>query len=221
MRTDPQSVCVLVSGGLDSAVLLYRLLDGRAKVTPLYLRCGLRWEPAEIFWLRRFLHAIRAPNLAPLQMIELPMHSLYHAHWSVSGQPVPGAGSPDTAVYMPGRNILLLSAAAIRCAEQQLTLIAVGLLKGNPFGDASNQFLHHASRCLSAALGHPIHIEAPLKHMDKSRLVRSAGRIPLGLTFSCLDPRGRRHCGRCNKCAERRRAFRDARVPDPAPYAAR
>jgi 7-cyano-7-deazaguanine synthase len=39
------------------------------------------------------------------------------------------------------------------------------------------------------------------------------------LTFSCLAPQGRRHCGRCNKCAERKRAFRQAGIPDPTKYA--
>jgi 7-cyano-7-deazaguanine synthase len=30
---------------------------------------------------------------------------------------------------------------------------------------------------------------------------------------------GERHCGRCNKCAERRKAFADAGIADGTPYA--
>jgi 7-cyano-7-deazaguanine synthase len=39
-------------------------------------------------------------------------------------------------------------------------------------------------------------------------------------TFSCLSPVVDRHCGDCNKCAERRRGFLRAGVTDETPYAA-
>jgi 7-cyano-7-deazaguanine synthase len=44
--------------------------------------------------------------------------------------------------------------------------------------------------------------------------------VPWELTFSCIRPIGIRHCGRCNKCEERRRAFADAGVKDPTKYGA-
>ena len=43
--------------------------------------------------------------------------------------------------------------------------------------------------------------------------------MPLGETFSCLRPVGGRHCGRCNKCAERRAGFGAAGMTDPTEYA--
>ena len=46
-------MAVLLSGGLDSAVLARRFLAQGRKILPLYVRCGLRWERAELFWLRR------------------------------------------------------------------------------------------------------------------------------------------------------------------------
>ncbi|HEY5599987.1 MAG TPA: 7-cyano-7-deazaguanine synthase, partial [Candidatus Manganitrophaceae bacterium] len=42
--------------------------------------------------------------------------------------------------------------------------------------------------------------------------------LPLELTFSCIAPKGRLHCGRCNKCAERIRAFRSSGFSDPTRY---
>ncbi len=105
---------VLMSGGVDSGVLLCRMLDRSEQVNPLYVRCGLRWEEAEVYWLRRFLHAVRAPNLQPLRIIDLPLRFLYGSHWSLTGRAVPSAASADRAVYLPGRNVLLLTAAAIR-----------------------------------------------------------------------------------------------------------
>jgi 7-cyano-7-deazaguanine synthase len=48
-------------------------------------------------------------------------------------------------------------------------------------------------------------------------LLRGRG-LPLEATLSCLRPVSGRHCGACNKCAERRKAFALAELPDPTQY---
>ena len=52
----PDAICVLASGGLDSAVLVATLAR-RRRVHPLYVRSGLNWEWAERALLARFLAA--------------------------------------------------------------------------------------------------------------------------------------------------------------------
>jgi 7-cyano-7-deazaguanine synthase len=218
MSKSSRSVCALVSGGMESAVLLARLLQRHSGVLPLYLRCGFVWEPAELFWLRRLLGAMRSSRLSPLRVVEAPLRSAYGPHWSLTRRGIPGAGSPDAAVFLPGRNILLLSHAAIVCVRARIRTLALGVLAGNPFGDASPGFFRDLAELLSRALGIRFAILAPLRGAAKARLIREAAGAPLALTFSCLAPRGMRHCGACNKCAERRRAFRDAGVFDPTSY---
>jgi 7-cyano-7-deazaguanine synthase len=165
------------------------------------------------------LKALHSSQLSHLQIIDLPLDSLYRSHWSLAGRAVPTAESPDAAVYLPGRNVLLISAAAIRCAEQGIHTIALGLLKGNPFQDASPRFLTQLAGCLTDALNHPIRILTPLRQLGKAQVIRAAAHVPLRLTFSCLNPVGLRHCGRCNKCAERWSAFHAAGIADPTRYA--
>jgi 7-cyano-7-deazaguanine synthase len=213
-------VVALVSGGVDSFVLVQRLLTRGATVWPLYVRCGLRWEAAELASLRRWLAPLRRPRLKPLCVVELPVHSLYRKrHWSMSGRRVPSSASADAAVYLPGRNVLLLGEAAIYAERLGISRLAVGTLKGNPFGDATPEFFRRYAQALDLALTRRIAIEAPLRHLTKAQLIAAHSDWTYHMTFSCIAPRGRRHCGRCNKCAERRRAFRAAHLPDPTAYA--
>ena len=57
-RHTAQAAAVLVSGGLDSAILTVDLVREFARVVPIYVRSGLRWEDAELAALRRFLSAV-------------------------------------------------------------------------------------------------------------------------------------------------------------------
>src|SRR5438105_5844806 len=108
-------LAVLVSGGLDSAVLLGTALGVHAAVYPLYVRTGLAWEAVERAHLERFLAELPGPTLRPLVTLDMPVADLYGDHWSLTGRDVPGVESPDEAVYLPGRNVLLLSKALLWC----------------------------------------------------------------------------------------------------------
>jgi 7-cyano-7-deazaguanine synthase len=213
---------VLASGGLDSAVLLGTLAR-RREVHPVYVRCGLAWEAAEQTILDRFLTALRrrGSRVAPVVRLELPMRGVYGAaHWSVSGRGVPGRRAGLASNYLPGRNLLLASVAAVHCAERRIPTIALALLADNPFPDATPAFLEGMGRVASRALGTRLAIRAPFRRLGKADVIRRGRDLPLALTLSCARPRGLRHCGTCTKCAERRRAFRRAGVVDPTPYVA-
>src|ERR1700730_13807160 len=86
---DSSPLAVLVSGGLDSAILLGEALRTHRVVHPLYVRCGLYWEEVELQHLRHFLRALQAPALQPLHLLHMPVADLYTAHWSLTGTDVP------------------------------------------------------------------------------------------------------------------------------------
>lgn len=212
---------VLLSAGLDSAVLAAREAR-RDVVHPVYVSTGLAWEAQERRALARLLAEPPFAGLAPLVELSFPADDLYApGHWALQGRP-PAYDTPDEDVYLVGRNVMLLSKAAIYCARHRLSRVLIGPLAGNPFPDASRPFFDLMERALSVGLAHEIAIEAPFLGMDKSAVIalgRALG-VPLGLTLSCMNPDDLRHCGRCSKCRERRDAFRDAGVDDDAPYAA-
>jgi 7-cyano-7-deazaguanine synthase len=214
-----QPVCVLVSGGVDSAVLVGQALREGGDVHPVYVRAGMAWENTEHACLERYLGAIAAASLLPLTTLSLPLDDVYGAHWSVGGAGAPDYDAPDEAVYLPGRNLVLLTKAGIFCALNAITRIAMGVLAGNPFPDATGDFFVDAQRALSRGLDHPLTIERPFASLHKPDVVRLGSHLPLELTFSCISPKAELHCGDCNKCAERQQGFREAGVPDRTSYA--
>jgi 7-cyano-7-deazaguanine synthase len=216
--THPSPVAVLVSGGVDSAVLLAEVLREHGPVHPLYLRCGLRWETVELEHLRRFLGAIGGPRLAPLTVLEMPVADLYGTHWSTTGQGIPDADSPDEAVYLPGRNVLFLAKAMIWCHLHQVPALQLGILGANPFADATPAFFAAYQAAVNQAIGGVIEVRRPFAGLSKTQVLHRGCDLPLALTFSCIHPVAGRHCGRCNKCAERRRAFAAAGLPDATAY---
>ena len=214
-------VIALASGGPDSAALLLHLSRRFSRVYPLYIRAGLGWERTELAAMHRFLKSARIPRVAPPLVMALPSTDIYRGHWSVTHRGIPGAQSPDRAVYLPGRNLLLISKAAVLASILKAGTIAIGTLRGNPFPDASRCFRYAMAKAVSFAMGTGIKVVAPFSRSHKSDLLKMAAELPLHLTFSCINPARGIHCGKCNKCAERMKAFRKAGISDATRYAYR
>ncbi|MBM3804168.1 MAG: 7-cyano-7-deazaguanine synthase [Acidimicrobiia bacterium] len=217
-HSDSEKVAVLVSGGLDSCVLTSHLAAAGRTVFPVYVQQGLHWEPVEQHWTKRFLAAIAQPCLQPLQEIVLPVTDLYQSHWSTTGESTPDHLSDDREVYLPGRNLLLLAKTCLYCALNQIPSAALGPLAGNPFADSTPEFFSRFEEMASLALGFAFKVETPFAKLTKADVIRLGRHLPLELSFSCIQPAGLEHCGACNKCAERRRSFREANVEDKTRY---
>lgn len=211
-------LAILISGGLDSAVLLGESQDRHPAVYPLYVRVGSTWETDELDHLQQFLAALTAPAVQPLVILDQPVADLYGAHWSLTGINVPDSTSPDEAVYLPGRNVLLLAKALLWCHLHHVPQLALATLAANPFPDAAPDFFRAFQQVVNQGVHGQLCILAPYLGLTKTAVIQRGRQLPLEHTFSCIAPRSGRHCGACNKCAERQHAFRIASVPDPTHY---
>ena len=217
--TKKSKIAVLCSGGLDSAVLLAWCSERYAEVVPIFMECGLRWEAAEWRTFNLFLSRSKLSNLRTAQKLRLDFRDIYGSHWSVDPtQSVPGRGAAWDSVYLPFRNLALLSKAAAYAADNGLTAVALGILKGNPFHDSTAGFLKSLESAVSSAAGRRIKLLAPFRGLRKHQVILLGRRLPLENTLSCIDPQAMRHCGRCTKCHERQEGFRLAQAADSTRY---
>jgi 7-cyano-7-deazaguanine synthase len=222
-----EATAVLYSGGLDSGILVHVLAASGRPVLPIYVDCGLAWQAAELAAARRFIDRLGSPLVAAPMVLTLPTADLYGDHWSVNGRGIPDASSPDEAVYLPGRNALLAVKPLVWCGLHGVRRLALATLRSNPFPDAGREFFESFSRSMSIAMATDLEIVEPFADCGKTAVMLQGGGAPLAETFSCIDPRtgpepGRfSHCGSCNKCAERQRAFVDAGMTDDTTYHAR
>jgi 7-cyano-7-deazaguanine synthase len=215
-----QATAVLFSGGLDSAVLLADAAR-RGPVQPLYVSVGLAWEREELEAIGRLLSAPAFANgVLPMATLRVDMTDVYPAtHWAIRGE-APAFDTPDEDVYLEGRNVVLLSKAAVYMSRANLSRVLIGPLAGNPFPDATAEFFLAMQEALSLGLAAPIRIDAPYAQLHKSDVIRLGATlgVPFELTLSCMQGANGMHCGRCSKCRERRDAFNEAGLEDPTRY---
>ena len=209
--------CVLFSGGLESAYMLYEVSRDE-EVLPAYVRFGFVWEDAEYEHAKGFADAVGAPE--PHELLA-PVNDVYPDFWGFTREGVPD-GSEEGGHYIHGRNVLLFSKAAVLCTVEGVDEIYHGMqpvLSGFP--DERYEFRRSMETSLSLGLDDEIRITTPYEEKTKEEVIEEAAAdgVPLGETFSCVDPTDGGHCGECKKCKDRHAAFVNAGVEDPTEYA--
>jgi 7-cyano-7-deazaguanine synthase len=218
------AVC-LVSGGMDSCVTAAIAREENAELAFLHASYGQRTERRE----RRAFEEL-AEFYGVAKRLVVPLEHLARIGGSSltdTGIPVSEAdlGSREIpSSYVPFRNAHLLSVAASWAEVLGASRIYIGAVAEDSSGypDCRPEFYEAFQRAIDVGTrpSTKIEIRTPVIALRKSQIVRKGLEMgaPLGLTWSCYQSEARA-CGRCDSCALRLRAFRQAGFPDPIPYA--
>lgn len=122
---------------------------------------------------------------------------------------------------MPFRNAIFLSIAVSYAVAVCADYIFYGAQGSDePFyPDCREQFYQAFEVAARRGTDKEITILAPSSHLQKSDVIRKGTElgVPFNDTWSCyLD--GDMHCGKCESCVNRKKAFAEAGVPDPTIY---
>ena len=222
---------VLVSGGMDSAVVLAIAREQGFAAHALSVRYGQR-HTSELDAAARVARALGA---AAHKTVHVDLRSLGGSALTDDGIDVPvdsdghqiGVGIPST--YVPARNTIMLS-VALGWAE---VLGATDLFCGvnavdySGYPDCRPEFVAGFEALANLATkagveGSRFRVHAPLMRMSKADIVREGRRLGVDFaqTVSCYqaDAEGRA-CGHCDACRLRAQGFEEAGVADPTRYA--
>lgn len=214
-------IVTLLSGGIDSVVMLYQLRAWGHDVHPIwfdYQQRGQAEEYRAAFEVCRRLRLDAYAQPVPMFFAKESTPLLQH------GPVVPDGPSDDplqAVTVVPMRNTLFLSFAAALALVRDADAIAYGATDGDTaiYPDCRFDFVCRYRDLLRTATEDKVTIMAPFVEKAKADVVRIGHdlEVPLGVTYSCYRG-GAQHCGRCGACSGRRAAFAAAGVPDPTSY---
>ena len=125
------------------------------------------------------------------------------------------------SVWVPGRNIVFTSIATSFAEAEDASIIIVGWDKeeAETFPDNSKEFLNSFNNMILEGSISNIEVKAPAIDLNKEEIVELGLQLnaPLGLSYSCYSGEDI-HCGVCESCMRRKRAFEKLNINDPTVY---
>jgi 7-cyano-7-deazaguanine synthase len=226
---------VLLSGGMDSASLLWRqAIEMGDEVIGLAFDYGQKHN-REIIAAEQLMQYLRVVLQAGsdkypfLFKMNLPYGTFGTESCLLkTGPPVPSGSYEDMgwgpqSTEVPFRNATLIAIATSFAMQWKAEYVAIAAHAGDhgkwnypdtspPFMDAMGDAIYFGSD-KRVGLVHPFLLDT------KAEVVMQGANlgVPFELTWSCYRGGGN-HCGTCPTCIERSAAFNDAGVPDPTVY---
>jgi len=211
----------VVSGGLDSTVLLYWLLDQGHDVRALSVNYGQR-HITELAYAKKMCKRLSIVHeVADLSLIS---NLLGRSSQTDPLLPVPEGHYAEESMKLtvvPNRNALMLSVATAWAISMKADNVAYGAHAGDHtiYPDCRAVFASAMDVVMRIADWHEVGLLRPFVNKTKAEIVSiGAGlSVPFECTWSCYNGRDK-HCSVCGTCVERREAFRLAGVEDPTEY---
>ena len=210
---------MVFSGGPDSASVAYWARDRGFDVSLITFDYG-QIAKIEIEHARRIANELgvthKVVDLSSLEGIYSGVTSLV----DTGIQMTPEFSDP---IIVPFRNGVFLAVTVAYAASVGADTILYGAHGSDEenYPDCRREFYKAFEAAARLGTETQITIDAPFSGMTKAEMLKRGAElgVPLYLTWSCYR-NGPVHCGACESCNNRRRAFQEAGVPDPTEYEA-
>ncbi|MBT4139796.1 MAG: 7-cyano-7-deazaguanine synthase QueC [Candidatus Latescibacteria bacterium] len=217
---------VLLSGGLDSCVTT-AFASQHHDLALLHLSYGQRTQAREAQAFSDIANHYNVPSQYRRTVDMQYLADIGGSALTDKNIPVPDANLESTDVpitYVPFRNAHLLCLATSWAEIIGATAIYIGVVEEDSSGypDCTETFCTTFAQAIQAGThpDHHIELRTPIIHRNKTQIVKLGQELqaPIHLSWSCYESNDKA-CGRCDSCALRLRAFEQADLTDPIPYA--
>jgi len=223
------SATILLSGGLDSTILLHYIAKKICipEIYCLSFNYGqkhsielqkAKWQVKQISQVKKHIiidisfFADLLNNACVLTRGGKPIPNLKDIKKSELSQP---------PTYTPNRNMVLLSLAAAFAEAHNCDVIYYGAQAQDEYGywDCTTEFIKKINAVLCLNRKNKIKILAPFVNLKKADELKIGVELKVNFsqTWSCYKG-GKKHCGECPTCIERKNAFKNINLPDPTDY---
>jgi len=215
---------VLLSGGLDSAVVLFLAKSRGFELIALSFNYGQRHNRE----LNAAKEIAKKAGVNQHQIVSLNMNSWGGSSLTDDSIDIEDGDTSRTDIpvtYVPARNMIFLSVAASVAEANRAQDIFIGVSQVDYSGyvDCRQEFIDAMEKTINlgtvmgAEKNIPIKIHAPFADMTKAEEIRLGMQlgVDFSLTWSCYRG-GERPCGTCDSCLLRIKAFEEAGFEDPA-----
>lgn len=214
-------IVVVLSGGLDSTVLLHHHIAKQDQVRAVTINYGQR-HVYEVGYAAKTCRALKIEHqVAELGQLRelLPGSSQTDSKVSVPHGKYDEEVMKKTVV--PNRNMILLSIAIGVAVSHKCEAVSYAAHAGDHaiYPDCRPAFVEALEHASLLCDWQPVSIIRPFINFTKALIVARGQELGVDFasTYSCYEG-GAKHCGRCGTCVERFLAFKESGVPDPTPY---
>ena len=212
---------IVFSGGLDSATALKWAIKQYDEVETISFAYGSKHIDQEHFYAVKMCEALGVKNtLIHLDFI----NDLFKSDLLKSGGEIPeGHYTAENmkSTVVPFRNGIILSIAAGFAESNDCDVLVLGNHSGDHaiYPDCRPEFIKGIAAAIKEGTEKQIQVVSPFCNMSKADIVALGSQIGVdySLTYSCYKG-GKKHCGKCGTCVERKEAFEVAGVVDPTEY---
>lgn len=212
---------LILSGGMDSAVLLAHELSRGTRIAALSFDYGSKHNARELPMASGMCLRLGVPH----KVVALPfINELFTSSLLQSGEAVPD-GAYDSAnmksTVVPFRNGILMAIAVGYAESIGASRVLIGSHSGDHhiYPDCRPEFNAALDEATRLGTDGAVRLDFPFAAMDKRRigdLGRGLG-VDFAQTWTCYKG-GELHCGTCGACDERKYALRRDQGLDPTAY---
>lgn len=210
---------IVVSGGMDSITLLYDMKDRIALAVSFDY--GSNHNAREIPFAELHCKRLGIKHLT----IKLDfMHQYFKSSLLEGADAIPEGHYDDEnmkSTVVPFRNGIMLAIATGLAESNGLKNVMLANHAGDHaiYPDCRPEFVKAMSMATEAGTYDGIHVLAPYTNITKTDIARRGKALGIDYTetWSCYKG-GKKHCGKCGTCTERKEALADAGIEDKTEY---